>query len=121
MTWWPSVAVRFSITGLQSLRNIIEAIPEEDWTPDVAETRTVSDAAAGAAHRKAHARFPTGPLRTAMLSSPIGMEDPGSWTIAATLNAIRDLKYGVASGRFSANGAWLDGDLARWTAASVDW
>ena len=44
---------------------------------------------------------------------------------AETLNAIRDLKYGVGlnnlpSGRFAANGAWLAGQvmrhhLARWT------
>ena len=73
--------VRYSITVRQHarLRNIIEAIPETDWTPipywmdgaaDVAETTYVPfqdepDAAPGAAHRpagEAHARYPTGPL-----------------------------------------------------------
>ena len=79
--------VRFSITIRQhkSLRNIIEAIPETDWTPipywmegaaDVAETsytpfQSKPDAAPGAAHRpagEAHARFPVGPLRHLQLS-----------------------------------------------------
>ena len=72
--------VRFSITIRQraSLRDLIEAIPEEDWTPipywmdgaaDVAETactpfQTKPDAPAGAAHcpaGEADARFPTRP------------------------------------------------------------
>ena len=80
--------VRFSITIRQhkSLRNIIEAIPETDWTPipywmdgaaDVAETTTLHSLPewarrrAGAAHRpegEAHARFPVGPLRQLQLS-----------------------------------------------------
>ena len=74
--------VRFSITVRQhkSLRDLIEAIPEEDWTPipywmdgaaDVAETtytpfQTKPDAAPGAAHcpaGEADARFPARPLR----------------------------------------------------------
>ena len=78
--------VRFSITIRQhkSLRNLIEAIPEDAWTPipywmdgaaDVAETthtpfQSEPDAAAGAAHRpacEAHARFPAGPLRDLQL------------------------------------------------------
>ena len=89
--------VRFSITIRQraSLRDLIEAIPEEDWTPipywmdgaaDVAETtytpfQTKPDArlVAGAAHRpagEADARFPARPLRQIQLSrtsSPTAM------------------------------------------------
>ena len=79
--------VRFSITIRQraSLRNLIEAIPEVDWTPipywmdgaaDVAEAtytpfRSKPDAAPGAAHRpegETHARFPAGPIRQLQLS-----------------------------------------------------
>ena len=79
--------VRFSITIRQraSLRDLIEAIPEEDWTPipywmdgaaDVAETtytpfQTKPDARAGAAHcpaGEADARFPARPLRQIQLS-----------------------------------------------------
>ena len=69
----------------KSLRDLIEAIPEEDWTPipywmdgaaDVAETtytpfQTKPDAAAGAAHcpaGEADARFPARPLRQIQLS-----------------------------------------------------
>ena len=71
--------VRFSITIRQhkSLRNLIEAIPEEDWAPvpywmdgaaDVTETTCRRT---GTAHRpagEADARFPTGPLRHLQLS-----------------------------------------------------
>ena len=98
--------VRFSITIRQhkSLRNLIEAIPETDWTPiplyldfgDGAE-RDGDVLELEADHRR-HA----------------GIE-----------NAIRDLKYGVGlnhlpSGRFAANAAWLSVQvmahkLARWT------
>ena len=79
--------VRFSITIRQhkSLRNLIEAIPEDAWTPipywmdgaaDVAETtctpfQSRTGRRAGAAHRpacEAHARFPAGPLRQIQLS-----------------------------------------------------
>ena len=80
--------VRFSITIRQraSLRDLIEAIPEEDWTPipywmdgaaDVAETtytpfQTKPDAVpAGAAHcpaGEADTRFPARPLRQIQLS-----------------------------------------------------
>ena len=81
------MSVCFSITIRQhkSLRNLIEAIPEEDWTPiaywmdgaaDVAETTYVPfhsepDAAPVRAHSpacEAHARFPAGPLRHLQLS-----------------------------------------------------
>ena len=79
--------VRFSITLRQhkSLHNVIEAIPEDAWTPipywmdgaaDVAETTYIPfqsepDAAPALAHRpagEAHARFPVGPLRHLQLS-----------------------------------------------------
>ena len=79
--------VRFSITIRQraSLRDLIEAIPEEDWTPipywmdgaaDVAETtytpfQTKPDAAPVRAHcpaGEADARFPARPLRQIQLS-----------------------------------------------------
>ena len=78
--------VRFSITIRQHarLRELIEAIPEEDWTPvpywmdggaDVAETTYTplpgrARSRPSAAHRpagEAHARFPTGPLRQLQL------------------------------------------------------
>ncbi len=111
--------VRFSIAIRQRarLRNLIEAIPEDAWTPipywmdgaaDVAETtysyhgfvtdRDGETLELEADHRR-HAEIE---------------------------NAIRDLKYGVGlnhlpSGRFAANGAWLAvqvmaHNLARWTA-----
>ena len=79
--------VRFSITIRQSasLRSLIEAIPEQDWTPipywmDGAadcgrnQLHSLPEQArrrAGAAHRparEAHARFPVGPLRHLQLS-----------------------------------------------------
>ena len=79
--------VRFSITVRQHarLRNLIEAIPDADWTPvpywmdaaaDVAQTtytpfRTEPGRRAGAAHcpaGEADARFPTRPLRHLQLS-----------------------------------------------------
>ena len=81
------MGVRFSITIRQhkSLRNLIEAIPEGDWTPipywmdgaaDVAETtytpfQTKPDAAPVrliVRRVKPDARFPTGPLRHLQLS-----------------------------------------------------
>ena len=100
--------VRFSITVRQhaSLRDLIEAIPEEDWTPipywmdgaaDVAETtytpfQTKPDAAPVRAHcpaGEADARFPTRPLRQIQLSRLHHRPrwgDPGNWRpiIAAT-------------------------------------
>ena len=137
----PSAArwnVRFSITIRQhkSLRHLIEAIPEADWTPipywmdgaaDVAETTYIPfqndlRRCPGAAHRpagEAHAWFPTGPLRQLQLSRlhhRPGRGDPGTEADhrrhAEIENAIRDLKYGVGlnhlpSGRFAANAAWL--------------
>ena len=91
--------VRFSITIRQhkSLHNVIEAIPEDAWTPipywmdgaaDVAETaytpfQSRARRRAGAAHRpagEARARFPAGPLRHLQLSRlhyRPGRRDPG--------------------------------------------
>ena len=122
--------VRFSITIRQhkSLRNLIEAIPEEDWAPvpywmdgaaDVTETTCRRT---GTAHRpagEANARFPTGPLRHLQLSRlhhrPDGETlelEAGHRRHAEIENAIRDLKCGIGlnhmpSGRFAANAAWL--------------
>ena len=81
------MAVRFSITIRQHacLRELIEAILEEDWTPvpywmdggaDVAETTYTpfqgrARSRPSAAHRpagEAHAQFPTGPFRQLQLS-----------------------------------------------------
>ena len=130
--------VRFSITIRQhkSLHNLIEAIPEDAWTPipywmdgaaDVAETTcTPFQAEADAAPVRLIVRrvkptpgshSPSSPNTAIMASSPTGTGSCSNWrlTIAATPeieNAIRDLKYGVGlnhlpSGRFAANGAWL--------------
>ena len=100
--------VRFSITIRQHarLRELIEAIPEEDWTPvpywmdggaDVAETTYTPfqgeprsrPSAAHSPAGEAHARFPTGPLRQLQLSRlhhRPGTGKPWNWrpTIAAT-------------------------------------
>ena len=130
--------VRYSITIRQhkSLRNIIEAIPETDWTPipywmDGAAAVTETDYT---------------PFQTEPVAAPVRLivrrvqPTPGSQlalfasyryhgfitdrdgeTLALEAdhrrhaeieNAIRDLKYGVGlnhlpSGRFPANGAWL--------------
>ena len=92
--------VRFSITIRQhkSLRNLIEAIPDADWTPvpywmdgaaDVAQTTyTPFRTEPGAAlvrlivrRVKPHARFPIGPLRHLQLSRlhhRPGRRDPGT-------------------------------------------
>ena len=100
--------VRFSITIRQhkSLRNLIEAIPEDAWTPipywmdgaaDVAETTYTpfQDRAgrrAGTAHRPAGAsrrpvpNWPSSPNTAITASSPTGTGRPWNWrpTIAAT-------------------------------------
>ena len=120
-----------------SLRSLIEAIPEQDWTPipywmegaaAVAETATSlpeqAGRRAGAAHRparEAHARFPGELALFATYSYHGFITDREGETLALEAdhrrhaeieNAIRDLKYGVGlnhlpSGRFPANGAWL--------------
>ena len=132
------MGVRFSITIRQraSLRDLIEAIPEEDWTPipywmdgaaDVAETTcTPFQAEADAAPVRLIVRrvkpAPGSQLALFATYSYHGfITDRDGETLeleadhrrhAEVENAIRDLKYGVGlnhmpSGRFAANGAWL--------------
>ena len=130
--------VRFSITIRQSasLRSLIEAIPEQDWTPipywmegaaDVAETSyTPFQSGPDAAPVRLIVRRvkPTPGSQLALFAtySYHGfITDREGETLeleadhrrhAEIENAIRDLKYGVGlnhlpSGRFPANGAWL--------------
>ena len=130
--------VRYSITVRQQarLRNIIEAIPETDWTPipywmdgaaDVAETTYVpfQDEPDAAPVRLIVRRVqPTPGSQLALFASYryhgcITDRDGDTLELEADHrrhaeieNAIRDLKYGVGlnhlpSGRFAANGAWL--------------
>ena len=132
--------VRFSITIRQraSLRDLIEAIPEEDWTPipywtdgaaDVAETtctpfQTKPDAAPVRLIVRRVKPTPGSQLALfARYSYHAFITDRDGETLeleadhrrhAEVENAIRDLKYGVGlnhmpSARFAANGAWLDG------------
>ena len=130
--------VRFSITVRQHARlhNLIEAIPETDWTPipywmdgaaDVAETIYVpfQDEPDAAPVRLIVRRVkPTPGSQLALFASYryhgfITDRDGDTLELEADHrrhaeieNAIRDLKYGVGlnhlpSGRFAANGAWL--------------
>ena len=130
--------VRFSITIRQraSLRDLIEAIPEEDWTPipywmdgaaDVALTtyipfQTKPDAAPVRLIVRRVKPAPGSQLALFATYSYHGfITDRDGETLeleadhrrhAEIENAIRDLKYGVGlnhlpSGRFAANGAWL--------------
>ena len=130
--------VRYSITIRQHarLRNIIEAIPEEDWTPipywmdgaaDVAETtytpfQTEPDAAPVRLIVRRVKPTPGSQLALFAAYSYHGfITDRDGATLALEAdhrrhaeieNAIRDLKYGVGlnhlpSGRFAANAAWL--------------
>ena len=129
--------VRFSDHHGQhkSLRNRIEAIPEDAWTPipywmdgaaDVAETtctpfQSEPDAAPVrliVRASEAHARFPAGPLRHLQLSRLQTDRDGEMLELEATIARhaeianVRDLKHGVGlnhlpSGRFAANAAWL--------------
>ena len=130
--------VRFSITIRQSasLRNLIEAIPEDAWTPipywmdgaaDVAETTYVPfeskpDAATVRLIVRRVKPTPGSQLALFATYSYHGfITDREGQTLdleadhrrhAEIENAIRDLKYGVGlnhlpSGRFAANGAWL--------------
>ena len=132
--------VRFSITIRQraSLRDLIEAIPEEDWTPipywmdgaaDVAETtytpfQTKPDAAPVRLIVRRVKPTPGSQLALfARYSYHAFITDRDGETLeleadhrrhAEVENAIRDLKYGVGlnhmpSGRFAANGAWAGG------------
>ena len=130
--------VRFSITIRQHprLRNLIEAIPETDWTPipywmdgaaSVAETiYTPFDSQPDAAPVRLIVRRvrPTPGSQLALFASYSYhgfITDREGDTLqleadhrrhAEVENAIRDLKYGVGlnhlpSGRFAANAAWL--------------
>ncbi len=129
--------VRFSITIRQhkSLHNLIEAIPEDAWTPipywmdgaaDVAETtytpfQSEPDAAPVRLIVRRVTPAPGSQLALfASYSYPGFITDRDGETLeleadhrhAEIENAIRDLKYGVGlnhmpSGRFAANGAWL--------------
>ena len=130
--------VRFSITIRQraSLRNLIEAIPEDAWTPipywmdgaaDVAETaytpfRSKPDAAPVRLIVRRVKPAPGSQLALFASYSYHGFITDRDGEMleleadhrrhAEIENAIRDLKYGVGlnhlpSGRFAANGAWL--------------
>ena len=130
--------VRFSITvrQRQSLRNLIEAIPEEDWAPipywmdgaaDVAETTYTpfQNEPDAAPVRLIVLRVkPTPGSQLALFATYsyhafITDREGGTLELEAdhrrhaeVENAIRDLKYGVGlnhlpSGRFAANVAWL--------------
>ena len=130
--------VRYSITVRQHarLRNIIEAIPEDAWTPipywmdgaaDVAETTYVPfqdepDAApARLIVRRVQPTLGSQLALFANYSYHAFITDREGETLeleadhrrhAEIENAIRDLKYGVGlnhlpSGRFAANGVWL--------------
>ena len=130
--------VRFSITVRQhpSVRNLIEAIPEAEWTPipywmdgaaDVAETTYVpfeSKPDAATVRLIVRRVKPTPGSQLALFTNysyHAFITDRDGDTLdleadhrrhAEIENAIRDLKYGVGlnhlpSGRFPANGAWL--------------
>jgi hypothetical protein len=130
--------VRFSITIRQhaSIRRLIEAIPDDAWTPipywlsggaDVAETTYTpfADQPDAAPVRLIVRRVrPTPGSQLALLTLydfHAFITDRDGETVsleadhrrhAEVENAIRDLKYGVAlnhlpSGKFAANGAWL--------------
>ena len=130
--------VRCSITIRQhaSLRNLIEAIPEQDWTPipywmdgaaavaEIAYTPFRSEPDATPVRLIVRRVKPTPGSQLALFATYnyhgfITGRDGDTLELEAdhrrhaeTWNAIRDLKYGVGlnhlpSGRFAANGAWL--------------
>jgi len=132
------LGVRFSITVRQqpSMRRLIEAIPEADWTPieywlpggaDVAETTYTpfQDKPDATAVRLIVRRVKPTPGSQLALFTRYSYHAFITDRVGSTLeleadhrrhaeieNAIRDLKYGVGlnhlpSGRFAANGAWL--------------
>ena len=132
------MGVRFSITIRQhkGLRELIEAIPEQDWTPipywkdgaaDVAETTYTpfqSEPDAAPVRLIVRRVKPTPGSQLALFAKYsyhgfITDRDGEMLELEADHrrhaeieNAIRDLKYGVGlnhmpSGRFAANGAWL--------------
>ncbi len=133
-----AMGVRFSITIRQSpaIRRLIEAIPDEAWTPipywldggaDVAETTYTpfaSEKDAVPVRLIVRRVRPTPGSQLALLTlydfhAVITDRDGAMLTLEADHrrhaeieNAIRDLKYGVGlnhlpSGKFGANGAWL--------------
>jgi len=133
-----AMAVRFSITLRQhpNIRRLIEAIPDDAWTPipywidggaDVAETTYVpfADQKGAVPVRLIVRRVkPTPGSQLALLTLydyHAFITDRDGETVsleadhrrhAEIENAIRDLKYGMGlnhlpSGRFAANGAWL--------------
>ena len=130
--------VRFSITIRQqpSVRTLIEAIPEEDWTPipywlpggaDVAETTYTPFQHTGEASAVRLIVRRVKPTPGSQLALFVNYSyhafitdragellelEAGHRRHAEIENAIRDLKYGVGlnhlpSGRFAANAAWL--------------
>ena len=129
--------VRFSITIRQQprLRNLIEAIPEADWTP-IPYWMDGADTAAPVRLIVRRVK-PTAGSQLALFANygyHACITDRDGDTLdleaehrrhAEIENAIRDLKYGVGlnhlpSGRFAANAAWLAvqvmaHNLARWT------
>ena len=131
--------VRFSITARfhgRTLRRLIEAIPEADWTPisywleggaDVAEISYIPFAdekdalpvrlivrrvrPTPGSQLALFALYDYHPFITDRAGDPLTLEADHR-RHAEVENAIRDLKYGVGlnhlpSGRFAANGAWL--------------
>ena len=133
-----SMTVRFSITIRQSpaTRRLIEAIPEDAWTPipywidggaDVAETTYTPFAAEQDAAPVRLIVRRVKPTPGSQLAAFVLYDhhafitdrdgatlelEPDHRRHAEIENAIRDLKYGMAlnhlpSGRFAANGAWL--------------
>ena len=128
--------VRFSITVRQhqSLRNLIEAIPETDWMPipywmdgaaDVAETTYTPFETEPDSQLALIVNYSYHGFVTDREGDTLELEADHR-RHAEIENAIRDLKYGVGlnhlpSGRFAANAAWLATqviahNLARWTA-----
>ena len=131
--------VRFSITIRQhkSLRNLIEAIPEADWTPipywmdgaaDVAETTYTpfqSEPDAAPVRLIVRRVKPTPGSQLALFATysyhgfitdrdgeTLELEAEPHAAMPRSRTLIRDLKYGVGlnhmpSGRFAANAAWL--------------
>ena len=130
--------VRYSITIRQHarLRNIIEAIPEEDWTPipywldgaaavaETAYTPFQSEADAAPVRLIVRRVQPTPGSQLALFAAysyhgcitdrdgEVLELEADHRRHAEIENAIRDIKYGVGlnhlpSGRFAANAAWL--------------
>ena len=143
------VCFSIAIRRRARLHNLIEAIPEDAWTPipywmdgaaDVAETTyTPFQAAPDAAPvrlivRRVKPAPGSQPALFAKYSCHGFIADRDGETLepeadhrrhAEIENAIRDLKYGVGlnhlpSGRFAANGAWIDDSFAERFAVSQE-